>query len=111
MKMQALLLEKTNVYCAFKNKASIANQTLKPLLDFLYDVTLFLFCFVFSSLKNDWGSFMSWDFIWFHDSVENELSLTWGFIIALRESFLLWGAALPLCSLILSPEVQREQGW
>lgn len=32
---------------------------------------------------------MSWDFIWFHDSVENELSLTWGFIIALRESFLL----------------------
>lgn len=28
--------------CVFKNKASIANQTLRSLFDFLYDVTVFL---------------------------------------------------------------------
>ena len=31
-----------------------------------------------------------WDFILFHDSVENELGLKWVFIITTCESFLLW---------------------
>lgn len=90
----------------FKSKASIANQTLKSLFDFLYDVTVFLLFSVWKKKKRS-RNFISWDFIWFQESVENESSLTWGFVIALRESFLLCGSVPPLCSLILSPGVQR----
>lgn len=31
-----------------------------------------------------------WDFISFHDSVENELGLKWFLTVTLHESFLLW---------------------
>lgn len=38
----SMIVGKMIADCVFKNKASIANQTLRSLFDFLYDVTVFL---------------------------------------------------------------------
>lgn len=46
----------------FKSKASIANQTLKSLFDFLYDVTVFLLFSVWKKKKDPGTSFLGISF-------------------------------------------------
>lgn len=104
MKMQVWLSEKWLLMVCLKTKQALLTKPWSLCLFPLWCHCVFV---VFSLKKKDSENFISWDFIWFQESVENESSLTWGFVMALRESFLLCGSVPPLCSLILSPRVQR----